>query len=99
MASPKEKAPVPRPGKSGRLMLRVSPEQKRILQQAAQIQSTSMTNFILQQSCEAAKEVVAAELRIVLDAEQWRAFSEALDSPRRDHEGMRRLLTEPSVLD
>jgi uncharacterized protein (DUF1778 family) len=39
------------------------------------------------------------KVELVLSADKWQAFCEALDRPPRDIPELRKLLTEPSVLD
>lgn len=44
-------------------------------------------------------EATAEEVEFKLPPEQWRAFLAALDKPAESHPALRRLLTEPSVIE
>jgi len=44
-------------------------------------------------------EVMAEQRRIILNSEQWEAFQAALDRPAQDNPQLRKLLTEPGILD
>ncbi|MGO9832796.1 MAG: DUF1778 domain-containing protein [Polyangiaceae bacterium] len=47
----------------------------------------------------AASDTLAERNRIGLTAEDWAAFTSALDAPPRKHPRMKRLLGDPTVLD
>lgn len=85
--------------RSEKLDLRLTPGAKRILQAAAEAEHKSMTEFVLDCALAAASDVLAEQRSIRLDAEQWRAFMEALDSPPREHSRLKRLLSGPAVFD
>ncbi|MDR1840887.1 MAG: DUF1778 domain-containing protein [Holophagales bacterium] len=44
-------------------------------------------------------EMMTEQRRIVLNSEQWKAFQAALDRPAQDIPQLRKLLTEPGILD
>jgi|SRR5262245_14770793 len=88
-----------RSSKTTRLNLRASVAQKHILEEAARLKQTSVTEFVLQKACEAAQEIVAEEGRIRLSRRDWDAFRKALDAPTRRIPNLRKLLTSKSVLD
>jgi uncharacterized protein (DUF1778 family) len=79
--------------------IRVSPEAKRLLQEAARERRTSVKQFILDSALNRANEVLAERHHIGLNSEQWTSFMAALEAPPRRHERMERLLHEPSILD
>jgi uncharacterized protein (DUF1778 family) len=85
--------------RSQKLDLRVAPEAKRMLQEAAREKHTSLTQFVLDSAIAAATEVLAERTRIALNSKDWTAFMEALDAPPAKHPRMQRLLTEPTILD
>jgi uncharacterized protein (DUF1778 family) len=85
--------------RSDKLDIRISPEAKRILQEAARERHTTISQFVVDSALVAANEVLAERTRIGLDSAQWAAFMTALDAPPRTHPRMSRLLKEPSVLD
>jgi uncharacterized protein (DUF1778 family) len=86
-------------GRSEKLDLRVAPDAKRMLQEAARERHTSVSQFVLDSAIAAATEVLAERSRIALNSEAWTAFMKALDAPPRKHPRMERLLNEPSVFD
>jgi uncharacterized protein (DUF1778 family) len=85
--------------RSDKLDIRISPEAKRILQEAARERHTTISQFVIDSALTTASEVLAERNRIGLDSKQWAAFIAALDAPPRRHERMERLLKEPSILD
>lgn len=85
--------------RSDKLDIRISPEAKRLLQEAARERHTTISQFVIDSALTTANEVLAERLRIGLNTEQWAAFMAALDAPPRTHERMARLLKEPSILD
>lgn len=85
--------------RSEKLDLRVAPEAKRMLQEAARERHTSLSQFVLDSAIAAATEVLAERTRIGLNSEDWTAFMEALDAAPRKHARMKQLLSEPSILD
>jgi uncharacterized protein (DUF1778 family) len=85
--------------RSEKLDLRLTASAKRSLQAAAELQHKSLTEFVLDSALTTAEAVLMEQRSIMLNAEQWKAFQEALDAPPRHHERLERLLTEPSVFD
>lgn len=89
-------SPSPR---SEKLDIRITPDAKRLLQEAARQRHTTISQFVLESALTSAEAVLAERSRLNLDAEQWEAFQAALDAPPRRHPRMERLLTEPTLLD
>jgi uncharacterized protein (DUF1778 family) len=92
------------PAKESRLNIRASARQKSVLKKAARIQQTTMSDFILQNAVKAAQEVIAKkelpdQTHFVLQKKEWDAFCAALDRPPKAIPALRKLLTEPSILD
>jgi uncharacterized protein (DUF1778 family) len=85
--------------RSEKLDIRITPEAKRLLQEAARERHTTISQFVLDTALGAANDLLAARTRIGLDSAQWEQFMEALDAPPRVHPRMKRLLNEPTVLD
>jgi len=85
--------------RSEKLDIRVTPEAKQILQQAAKQRHTTISQFVLESALDSASAVLAERTRFSLDAEQWETFMAALDAPPRRHPRLERLLNEPSILD
>jgi uncharacterized protein (DUF1778 family) len=89
----------PSSSRSEKLDIRITPEAKRLLQEAARERHTTISQFVLDTALGAANELLAARSRIGLDNEQWARFMEALDARPRVHPRMKRLLSEPTILD
>jgi uncharacterized protein (DUF1778 family) len=85
--------------KEERIYLRVTSDQKHLLERAAQEKHTSLTNFVLENSYDAAQKILAEKTHFILNNEQWKAFCEALDSPPKEIPALINLLTQPSILD
>jgi uncharacterized protein (DUF1778 family) len=87
------------PIKSEKIDIRITPDAKHILQEAARERHTTISQFVINTALSAASEVLAERSRIGLNAEQWTALMAALDAPPRRHPRMERLLNEPTILD
>lgn len=85
--------------KTERLDLRVSREQKQLLEEAATYLERSVTEFVVQAASVAARDVMADRTQFVLSPDQWAAFSEAIDREPRYLPRLAALLAEPSVHD
>ena len=85
--------------KNQRLQLRLTDRQKEIITRAAEVKQTTMTNFILEKSYEAAIEVLTEQTMFTLNDEQWDEFCEALSAPPKPIPALRKLLTEKGVFD
>jgi uncharacterized protein (DUF1778 family) len=90
---------VASPQRSDKLDIRISPEAKRMLQEAARERHTTISQFVLDSALGAAQQVLAERTRIGLTSEAWAAFLAALDGPPERHPRMERLLREPTILD
>ena len=85
--------------KNQRLQLRLTDRQKEIITRAAEVKQTTMTNFILEKSYEAAIEVLTEQTMFTLNDGQWDQFCEALSAPPKPIPALRKLLTEKGVFD
>lgn len=85
--------------RSEKIDIRLSPEAKSLLQQAAEARHKTVSEFVLDSAIGAAEDVLKERSVIQLDAEQWEAFIAALDAPPRRHPRLESLLKEPSVFD
>jgi uncharacterized protein (DUF1778 family) len=86
-----------RPRRSEKLDLRLTPQAKRILQEAAAADHRSVTEFVLHSALARAEETLLDRRVFYVDTETYDRFIAALDAPPRDHPRLKRLLTEPSV--
>src|SRR5262249_3498622 len=85
--------------KATRVQLRLRPDQKAVLTRAAQLRQTSLSSFMLEHAYEAAQQVLAEQVDIVMRPAEWEAFFKALDAPPRPIPALKKLLTEKSVFD
>ena len=85
--------------KDERLFLRVSSSQKEVLEKAAELKHTSLTNFVLENSYAAAQEILANQVHFILSDEQWELFNEALNSPPKEIAGLKKLFSKKRVFD
>ncbi|MCL2849428.1 MAG: DUF1778 domain-containing protein [Micrococcales bacterium] len=67
--------------KTARLDLRMSPEHKRLLEQAAQLTGATVAGYAVARLVEAASTTVARSQTMTLDTASWDTFLAALDAP------------------
>ena len=85
--------------KDGRIAVRASREERELIAQASRASATTVSDFVLRASIAQAADVLAERREFRLPAEQWDAFVAMLERPAVAKPRLRRLLTEPSVLD
>jgi len=85
--------------KSERIDIRTSVTVKALLQQAAEANHKSVSEFLLEHGMIAASEALASRKIFALDDKQWQEFQEALDQPTRRKPRLEKLLTQPSIFD
>jgi uncharacterized protein (DUF1778 family) len=78
------------PARQGRINMRVSERQERVLRAAADLSGETLTGFVLSVATERAEQVIERAQRITLDSEAFRRFAEALDAPAEDMPTLRR---------
>lgn len=83
--------------RSEKLDLRLTPEAKRVLSEAATAERRSVSDFVLESALRRAHEAMADRRAFILGPEQWDSFIAALDAPPRDLPRLRKLLNEPSI--
>jgi len=83
--------------KDERIALRLTRPQKWLIERAAQVRGSSLTDFTVQSAVDRAEQVLADQTDLVLDEAGWQAFCEALDHPARVLPGLRDLMAQPSV--
>jgi uncharacterized protein (DUF1778 family) len=85
--------------RSEKLDLRLTPEAKRKLNEAAAASRRSLSEFVLESALARADETLPERTKFLLDEKQWKAFLDALDAPPKARPRLARLLKEPSVLE
>ena len=84
---------------SEKLILRLTPEHKQMLQDAAAAVQLSVSDFVLESALARAEEILADRRYFDLNAEQWEAFLMALDAPPRELPRIKRPFSEPGVFE
>ena len=85
--------------RSEKLDLRLTTDDKNMLQTAASAVRRSVSEFVLESALARAHETLPDRRSFGLDASQWEAFQAALDSPARPLPRFNRLLNEPRLFD
>ncbi len=75
--------------KRGRLAMRITEEQKILLQRAADLEGRSVSDFVIESAQRAAEAVIREHEIITLSTEDSRAFAEALLNPPAPNERLR----------
>jgi uncharacterized protein (DUF1778 family) len=82
--------------RSRRLELRTTPEERDLIDRAAAVSNSGLTEFVVANAVEAARRVLADRDRFALDVDavaEWEAINAR---PARDLAGLRRLMERPS---
>jgi uncharacterized protein (DUF1778 family) len=87
-------------GKETRLSIRVDATRKALIARAAERQGSTISDFVLDNAYQMATELLSDESRISLSRKQVAHIFDVLDKPPpKSLAAIRRLLSEPSVLD
>jgi uncharacterized protein (DUF1778 family) len=82
----------------GRINMRVSEHQERVLRAAADLNGETLTGFVLSVATERAQEVLERAQRIDLGGEAFERFVAALDAPVEEMPTLRRYAREQSPI-
>lgn len=85
--------------KEERLELRLRPEERRVLDEAAQASSLSTSAFVLSHATAAAQSLLADRTQFVLPVERWDEFVQLLDREARPMPGLAAFLARPSIIE
>jgi len=88
-----------RTNRTEKLDLRLTPAAKDTLRLAAESSRETVSDFVLKSALARADEILADRRVIKMNDEQWTAFMAALDAPPKPRPRLKRLLTEPGILD
>ena len=72
--------------------LRAHPEQRELIDQAAQLLGKNRSDFMLEAACDKAQSVLLDQVFFSLNAEKFRQFTKLLDAPPAHHPGLERLM-------
>lgn len=67
-----------------------------LIDQAAEVSGKNRTEFILEASCEKAREVLADRTRFAVGRQALQRFNELIDAPMKNTEALKRLLSKPA---
>ena len=73
--------------------LRARPEQREIIDQAAQLLGKNRSDFMLEAACDKAQSVLLDQVFFRLDAAKFRQFVKRLDAPPVPNPGLERLMS------
>jgi uncharacterized protein (DUF1778 family) len=85
--------------KSERIDIRASAAVKELLQEAARACHKNVSEFILEAGIMAANQTLANRRHFRLDDSKWEMFQKALDRPVQVKPRLKKLLTQPGILD
>ncbi len=72
--------------------LRARPEQRDLIDQAAELLGKSRSDFMLEAACDKAQSVLLDQIFFHLDADKLRQFTKLLDAPPARNLGIERLM-------
>jgi uncharacterized protein (DUF1778 family) len=72
--------------------LRARPEQRDLIDQAAELLGKSRSDFMLEAACDKAQSVLLDQIFFRLDADKLRQFTKLLDAPPARNPGFERLM-------
>lgn len=72
--------------------LRALPEQRDLIDQAAQLVGKTRSEFMLEAACDKAQSVLLDQVFFSLDEDRFRQFTALLDAPAQTNPGLERLL-------
>lgn len=85
--------------KTERIDVRASATVKQLLQKAARSCHKNVSEFLLDAGIHAANQALADRRHFDLTDAQWQAFVQALDAPAQPMPHLKKLMTEPGLLD
>jgi|GEM_PF-262081 len=85
--------------KTSRVGFRVSEPQVNIIKMASEISHKSLTDFILDSVYQAAEKTILDQRLFVVSENAFTAFSDLLERPAQENEGLNKLFSTPSPWD
>jgi len=73
--------------------LRALPEQRELIDHAANLLGKNRSDFMLEAACERAQSVLLNQVFFGLDADKFQQFTAMLDAPPSPNEGLERLMS------
>lgn len=78
--------------KDAAINLRALPQQRELIDRAAELSGKTRSDFMLETACARAREVLLEQVFFQLDAERFKQFVDWLDAPLRPNEGLEKLM-------
>ena len=78
--------------RSAAINLRARPEQRELIDQAAQLLGKTLSDFMLEAACNKAQSVLLDQVFFKLDAGKFRQFTKLLDAPPAPNPGLEHLM-------
>ncbi|MDD5334386.1 MAG: DUF1778 domain-containing protein [Rhodoferax sp.] len=72
--------------------LRALPDQRALIDHAAQLLGKNRSDFMLEAACDKARSVMLDQVFFGLDADRFRQFTKLLDAPPKPNPGLDRLM-------
>ncbi|KTD75207.1 DUF1778 domain-containing protein [Legionella waltersii] len=85
--------------KTSRLGFRASESQAKIIRMASDISHKSLTEFITDSAYQAAEKIILDQRLFMVSGDIFNQFSETLDRPEQDNEGLKDLFSSSSPWD
>ena len=85
--------------RSERFNIRANAREAKLIRVGAEHRGVNITNFILESACVRAEQEIADARYFELDARNWQRFREALDRPPQSKPRLKKLFTEPTLLE
>ena len=85
--------------KRTRFSIRATTKQKELIARAASRSNKTISEFVLENSLDAAEAMELDNANFVVSREEYDAFVAALDRPPRSIPALQKLFSEPSVID
>ncbi|NOY70444.1 MAG: DUF1778 domain-containing protein [Deltaproteobacteria bacterium] len=80
--------------RSGRLNVRVTDAQKKLITRAAESTHSSVSDFVLRSACRASEQALADQTAFFLNEEDFVAFQNALEGPAQYNPKLAEILKE-----
>jgi uncharacterized protein (DUF1778 family) len=85
--------------KSERLAVRLSEEQRELIDRAAEAEGRTVTDFTIQATVAHARDVLADRRLFLLDDAAWTELKAILDRPTSRHPRLEKLFDSPSIFE
>ena len=87
---------MPTPAAAKTINFRAPASKQALIDHAAQVMGKSRTEFILEATCEKAREVLADQTHFVLSRQALQRFNALIQAPLTNTDALQRLLSTPA---